>query len=591
MSIYRKIANTPLRDILRGRLTGREDWRGVIDGAQLPLSLQKLTTKVVLRTRLRRLEKTSVAHELCASFHDGLEKGATAEELANSFGNAQSAARRIRRERKHQRHVLWRFMSRTVKIAGVVLLLLVVVYVFELIRFNMRRPTITRDYVAEINAQIEAIPEEDRAWPIYHEAILSLHPLPARMSSVWAESPDDEMWQEQTAIIHDKAQAIELFRQASQRPFFGRPWATAIEPDIAQAMQIEPIATQQTAHSLLIETTMPHYSSLRNGALLLAADARLAAFEQDSERVEKNLTALAGMSTHNKIQETIIGELVDVSIHSIMLITLHNALYVHPALFTDEQMLRMSHMLGKTSMNHQTISQHERQTFYDIIQRAYTDDGAGDGKLTPYGACVLLNFGLVGNWFGCEFGPFFGPALAHWVYSRADIVNEFDLIVAEMERVSSLPLQELVKFDDYERVERLYNDPVAMSKQELIAVYMPIGIEHTARYIEILHLERDTVRTVIALELYKRREGSYPESLEELTPHLLPELPVDRFDGQLLRYLLVDGAPLLYSVGANQKDEGGEPALDDDGVPSPDAAQNLSKRDRPGDWILHPPSY
>ena len=50
-----------------------------------------------------------------------------------------------------------------------------------------------------------------------------------------------------------------------------------------------------------------------------------------------------------------------------------------------------------------------------------------------------------------------------------------------------------------------------------------------------------------------------PEELAALIPNYLKALPRDLVDGQPLRYRLnADGSYLLYSIGANGKDEAGD---------------------------------
>ena len=46
-------------------------------------------------------------------------------------------------------------------------------------------------------------------------------------------------------------------------------------------------------------------------------------------------------------------------------------------------------------------------------------------------------------------------------------------------------------------------------------------------------------------------------------PEFVPSVPLDPVDGQPLRYLAnADGTFLLYSVGENGKDDGGDPSLE-----------------------------
>jgi hypothetical protein len=99
--------------------------------------------------------------------------------------------------------------------------------------------------------------------------------------------------------------------------------------------------------------------------------------------------------------------------------------------------------------------------------------------------------------------------------------------------------------------------------------------------------QRDATMAAVALARYYLMHEKWPESLHDLVPSLLPAVPSDRFDGQPLRYRLVDGRPLLYSVGTDLNDDGGTP-YHGNGDPwwvanwPPDPSID-------GDWILWPP--
>jgi hypothetical protein len=69
--------------------------------------------------------------------------------------------------------------------------------------------------------------------------------------------------------------------------------------------------------------------------------------------------------------------------------------------------------------------------------------------------------------------------------------------------------------------------------------------------------------TAIALKRYQLKYGKYPADLNSLVPEFVPKVPLDPVDGQPLRYRLnADGTFLLYSVGDNGRDDGGNPALE-----------------------------
>lgn len=64
-------------------------------------------------------------------------------------------------------------------------------------------------------------------------------------------------------------------------------------------------------------------------------------------------------------------------------------------------------------------------------------------------------------------------------------------------------------------------------------------------------------RTGLACRLYKSRNGSYPESLEALVPGILAEVPIDPFTGKPFVYRHEGEGFIVYSLGSNEKDDGG----------------------------------
>ena len=64
--------------------------------------------------------------------------------------------------------------------------------------------------------------------------------------------------------------------------------------------------------------------------------------------------------------------------------------------------------------------------------------------------------------------------------------------------------------------------------------------------------------TAAAIERYRLANGAPPSQLEDLVPAYLDHAPVDPFDLQPLRYRSEGGSYVLYSVGSNGEDDGGE---------------------------------
>ena len=64
--------------------------------------------------------------------------------------------------------------------------------------------------------------------------------------------------------------------------------------------------------------------------------------------------------------------------------------------------------------------------------------------------------------------------------------------------------------------------------------------------------------TTLALALYRHEHSTYPESLNDLLPEHSTEAPRDIFSGDSIRYRRKDDGYVLWSVGKDQKDDGGK---------------------------------
>ncbi|HOD82558.1 MAG: hypothetical protein BWX88_00929 [Planctomycetes bacterium ADurb.Bin126] len=64
-------------------------------------------------------------------------------------------------------------------------------------------------------------------------------------------------------------------------------------------------------------------------------------------------------------------------------------------------------------------------------------------------------------------------------------------------------------------------------------------------------------RLALALAAWRAEKGGYPETLSQLAPDYLKEVPIDLFTGRPLAYRREGDGYLLYSVGMNRRDDGG----------------------------------
>lgn len=92
----------------------------------------------------------------------------------------------------------------------------------------------------------------------------------------------------------------------------------------------------------------------------------------------------------------------------------------------------------------------------------------------------------------------------------------------------------------------------------------------------------DLAITACALERHRLATGQFPESLAALTPRWLKQVPHDVTTGKPLHYeRTADGQFLLYSVGWNESDDGGELAF---------LASGRGPEKKDGDWVWRYPT-
>jgi hypothetical protein len=83
-----------------------------------------------------------------------------------------------------------------------------------------------------------------------------------------------------------------------------------------------------------------------------------------------------------------------------------------------------------------------------------------------------------------------------------------------------------------------------------------------------------------ALERYHLAHGEYPESLDTLAPQFVTKIPHDIINGQPLHYRRTDdGRFVLYSIGWDEKDDGGKIFLTSNGTVD----------QKKGDWVWQYP--
>jgi hypothetical protein len=132
--------------------------------------------------------------------------------------------------------------------------------------------------------------------------------------------------------------------------------------------------------------------------------------------------------------------------------------------------------------------------------------------------------------------------------------------------------------DKSESGQRMLKERVGgFSPYHLLArILFPAWDRAVERY-AAAQVDAELARIACALELHRRKHGRLPESLNELTPAFLTEVPMDPTNGESYHYQVNGQNFILYSPGANAADDAGTLAWEKDGSKRPDFSE--------GDWV------
>jgi hypothetical protein len=559
-----RLARTPLADLARGRVSGRMDARRQVAHAELPESLAALVVSVTRGTRLRHREQHDLADELIAHLQDGLAAGIPVDELAQRLGDPAAAARLLRWAVLRRRSHPHRLVRRTAQVAARLVLACIVGYVVLVARYVTSGPTITRDYLAEINRVGRAIPEDDRAWPLYRQALMRLEPFPFDDQEL-SEQAYLHYWSQIADYLKRNRPAFELAHQASTRPRLGFWYGDPDNEPWLQASNGSPPVDPRSVP--LMEMPVPHMDQLARLRRLLLADSRRAIANEEGPVFLSNVQTLLGMAAHLRDgSTTILGEMRAFACYGTSLQLIGAMLADKPELLTDEQLVDLAHRLATYSGGGTLRAnlEGERLLFEDLLQRIFTDNGQGDGRLTAEGYHYLvqlqnaeqpLNRYEPGPW-GVLIEPLKGTALSLITAGRQEMSHMADRLLLRFQAERAGPLWQWDVSTAEMQVQQLLASPYQRLSYWPVLYIFP-GFQNIAMRGEVLTQQRDAMLAALAMQLHRRRHGAWPDTLEELTPFPLPEVPLDRFTGRPLLYRLIDGQPLLYSTGVDRNDDGG----------------------------------
>jgi hypothetical protein len=365
-------------------------------------------------------------------------------------------------------------------------------------------------------------------------------------------------WENVTAAVTQNAKAFALLQQIIEKPTFG--FSIKYDRGVAD-----------------LNFTNFYLSESKRSALRLQTAALCALHQDDTALAIKNLRAMLALVKAMRDERLVISELVRIAMADIS-VGVNWEILQSPNL-TDEQLaelqndwtglefipseenaLAMERATGEISLAKWRSSQSELQSYFDLGKKARESMGYPDDEETIFSkAKMTVKIFMWRNWWSYpdELRMLKGYEALVNAPRIADTNGFFKKALQEQDdQLNELGISKLnSEFDALFSPNKIdFHSMLSQSIVDLGAI--------TRRVMKI-EVAKQAIVTAIALKRYQLKHGNYPADLNSLVPEYVPAVPLDPVDGEPLRYRPnADGTFLLYSVGENGVDDGGDPSLE-----------------------------
>lgn len=576
--------------------------------AGLPEDCASRVLGVVRRARLWHREQTEVASELSSHFREGLATGRTAAQLLEAFGDERRAARLVRRAMRRKRSVAWHLWVLTNRVIVVAILSMAVWLGVLWGRILWDCPTIRTDYVAMARESLSCDVSVPRSYPVIADV--------AARSEAWmrnndfynvpCRNPASADWEcaaQWSEALYDD---VTRLHAAAKLGTLGNPFDPEMEREYVAAQQRYIAGWQPSksdADEGLRSVRLSSLGHVRGAARLLVQDAAVARSRGEAARMVADWRALLGLARQCSGVRAPWYQSVALGVYTLLCDDLRVCLTVRPTLLASDELKQFAHELASFGLANRpgnlvpdrVLASWERE---DLLQRFFTDDGRGDGRMLS-SALSLLDAQArehtivtrltkkvdesAGVWMRAS------STAANWQWvlrdeSHSGLLDVVDNVGKPANMLGFASRREVAEV--WERLERAAAEVAevpfyARHATALEAISAELQTDDNIRRLAFVRCnataksvwawydwpvrlaqERDATLAAISCELYRRATGAWPATLEALVPRYLPSVPIDIYDGGPLGYRRTEAGPLIYSVGPDREDDGGRSAED-----------------------------
>jgi len=516
----------------------------------LPQVASEYIEAIIKKMRYRRKVRQEVKAELVAHFADALkdcrtdeERQAKAEQLIDEFGDVKLLAILIRRGKKRCRPLWKKFVIRSLQVAGI----LIVCVVLRGIQLSVGTPGITMDYVAWLT-ELSSVgrDESQNAKPYYDRAVELSKEMPEDMRD-FLFNPVEEMSEEQRAAIakflEEDAESLDMVRAGARKPYYWTDYEKST-PSRATPKTFKGLAATASMIHELTAGIMPSLSGYKILARRLDSVIALKTYNGDSKGALDDCLVLYKFGNHLSGKGLLIEQLVGIAIEAT---AMDRTLEVVDKLDVDAETLRrIQEELEKIYAKRWPIVNldGEKAFWYDYIQQTFTDDGRGNGRMLIRGLPLAD-----GDWKEAVSGFVSGYP------DRKEVISRIDRYFESAANLSEIAPWELrSKASEGEKQNWIELGTGSFLLIPLVSSHRKVG--------ELGWRQRQgrvAIITVLGALRYQKDRERYPTGLDELVEGgYISHLPRDFYSDGPMHYKITDDGFMLYSVGFNFVDDGGE---------------------------------
>lgn len=272
-----------------------------------------------------------------------------------------------------------------------------------------------------------------------------------------------------------------------------------------------------------IATQLPYTQKIRNAARLLRLDFEVKCHRGDIAGAAKTMKTMLVVSRSVELEPTMVSQLVAIAVDHVATSALAEKLCVAP--FTDEDLRDFQSRIRQRSPN-----KNMRTALLGERALGYT---------------MMRNPKLLGE----DRPPI--PPLNSDVSCYLDLMERY---IDAQEEAYPACLDQAQQIDD--DLRSMVGDPT----KRLTIVYTSLLLPAVTASFEAAARATASLQAAdagIAVEQFRRENGALPQALTDLVPKYLPAMPTDPHTGSPLICKTTDQGFLIYAVGRNRVDDGG----------------------------------